>query len=85
MARVRIRTSSPDKVEVRTDSAGITRDHKAHIARMARVRIRTSRGGKAEAPEDLTGIFRAEDLVDSIRITRVEVWDHAAKTLDVRI
>ena len=82
--RVRIKTSSLVKAEAREDSARISRVHEAHIAHTARVQIRTSREGKVEAPVDSTGIFRAEGRVDSTRITRVEVWDHAAKPSDVK-
>jgi hypothetical protein len=82
--RVRTKTSSPDKAEAQADSAGIFRDHEVHIARMAKGQIRTSRGVKVEVPADLTGIFRAEDQVNSIRVTRVEVWDNAARASDVK-
>ena len=82
--RVRIKTSSLVKAEAREDSARISRVHAARIARLVRIRIRTFRDGKVEAPADSTGIFRAEGRVDSTRITRVEVWDHAAKPSDVK-
>jgi len=82
--RVRTKTSSPDKAEVQVDLAEISRDHEAHIARMVRVRIRISKVDKAEAPADLTGIFRAEDRVDTAKVSRVEVKDHVAKASDVK-
>jgi len=84
MARVGTRISGHDKEEAGVESTRIFRGHEVHIARMARVPIRIFKGCKIEAPADLTGISRAEDRVDTTRIFKVEVKDHAARALDVR-
>ena len=83
MARVRTKTSSPDKGEAGMDSASISRDHEARIALWVKVRIRTFKGGKIENPADLTEISRAEDRADTAKVSKVEVKDHAVRALDV--
>lgn len=85
MDRVRTKTSSPDKAEAGVDSTRIFSDHEANIIRTARVRIRTFKGGKVEAPADPTKVGKAEGRVDSTRVFRVEVKDHAVRDLDAGI